>query len=32
LDVGVNLGGYFGDAAMTLPVGDIDPEGKSSLK
>ncbi len=28
LDVGVNLEGYFGDAAMTLPVGQIDPVAK----
>ena len=32
LDVGVNLGGYFGDAAMTLPVGEIDPEAKRLLE
>jgi len=28
LDVGVNFVGYFGDAALTLPVGEIDPEAK----
>ncbi len=32
LDAGVNLGGYFGDAAMTLPVGQIDPEAKKLLE
>jgi methionyl aminopeptidase len=32
LDVGVNLGGYFGDAAMTLPVGEVDPEAKRLLE
>ncbi len=32
LDVGVNLGGYFGDAAMTLPVGEIDPGAKRLLE
>ena len=26
LDVGVNYQGYFGDAAMTLPVGEVDAE------
>ena len=24
IDVGVNLNGYFGDAAITLPVGEVD--------
>jgi len=32
LDVGVNLVGYFGDAAMTLPVGEVDPEAKRLLE
>ncbi len=27
IDVGVNLNGYFGDAAVTLPVGPVDEEG-----
>jgi methionyl aminopeptidase len=31
LDVGVNFVGYFGDAAITLPVGEIDPEAKRLL-
>jgi methionyl aminopeptidase len=31
LDVGVNFMGYFGDAAITLPVGEIDPEAKRLL-
>lgn len=26
LDVGLNLNGYFADAAITLPVGKVDPE------
>ncbi len=26
IDVGVNLNGYFGDAAITLPVGKVDEE------
>jgi methionyl aminopeptidase len=30
IDVGVNLNGYFGDAAMTFPVGDVD-EGAGRL-
>jgi methionyl aminopeptidase len=32
LDVGVNFVGYFGDAAITLPVGKIDPEAKRLLE
>jgi methionyl aminopeptidase len=32
LDVGVNFVGYFGDAAITLPVGEIDPEAKRLLE
>ncbi len=32
LDVGVNLNGYFGDAAITLPVGGVDEVAKSLLK
>ncbi len=32
LDVGVNLGGYFGDAAMTLPVGEVDSDAKRLLE
>ena len=28
LDVGVNLNGYFGDAAITLPVGEVDEEAR----
>jgi len=32
LDVGVNFVGYFGDAAITLPVGEVDPEAKSLLE
>ena len=28
LDVGVNYLGYFGDAAITLPVGEVDAEAK----
>jgi methionyl aminopeptidase len=31
LDVGVNYLGYFGDAAVTFPVGEIDPEAKRLL-
>ncbi len=31
LDVGVNFVGYFGDAAITLPVGEIDPEAQRLL-
>ena len=32
LDVGVNLNGYFGDAAITLPVGDVDEVARSLLE
>jgi methionyl aminopeptidase len=32
LDVGVNLMGYFGDSAITLPVGEVDLEGKRLLE
>ena len=32
LDVGVNLNGYFGDAAITLPVGNIDEVAQSLLE
>lgn len=32
VDVGVNLGGYFGDAAMTFPVGEVDSEAKRLLE
>jgi methionyl aminopeptidase len=32
LDVGVNLSGYFGDAAMTFPVGEVDSEAKRLLE
>jgi len=32
LDVGVNFVGYFGDAAITLPVGEVDPEAKRLLE
>ena len=31
IDVGVNLNGYFGDAAVTLPVGDVDPAARKLL-
>jgi len=31
LDVGVNFVGYYGDAALTLPVGEVDPEAKKLL-
>ena len=31
LDVGVNLNGYFGDAAITLPVGEVDEEAQRLL-
>jgi methionyl aminopeptidase len=31
LDVGTNLDGYFGDAAITLPVGEVDPEAQKLL-
>jgi methionyl aminopeptidase len=32
LDVGVNLNGYFGDAAITLPVGKVDQVAPKLLK
>jgi len=32
IDVGVNKMGYFGDAAVTLPVGQISPEDQELLK
>jgi len=32
LDVGVILNGYFGDAAVTLPVGEVDQEAKRLLE
>jgi methionyl aminopeptidase len=32
LDAGVNYLGYFGDAAMTFPVGEVDPEAKRLLE
>ncbi|MGB9627217.1 MAG: type I methionyl aminopeptidase [Thermodesulfobacteriota bacterium] len=32
IDVGVNFKGYFGDAAMTFPVGEIDEEAKRLLQ
>lgn len=32
LDVGVNLKGYFGDGAITLPVGEVDREAKRLLE
>jgi methionyl aminopeptidase len=32
IDVGTNLHGYFGDSAMTLPVGEINPEAKRLLE
>ncbi len=31
LDAGVNYLGYFGDAAITFPVGEVDAEGKRLL-
>ncbi len=31
LDAGVNYLGYFGDAAITLPVAEVDPEAKRLL-
>jgi methionyl aminopeptidase len=31
IDVGVNFFGYFGDAAITLPVGEVDLEAKKLL-
>jgi methionyl aminopeptidase len=32
LDVGVNFVGYFGDAAITLPVGESDPKAERLLE
>ncbi len=32
IDVGTNLRGYFGDAAITLPVGEVDRQGKALLE
>ncbi len=32
LDVGVNLNGYFGDGAITLPVGEVDEEARRLLE
>ena len=32
LDVGVNLNGYFGDAAITLPVGEVEEEAQRILQ
>ncbi|HNR12024.1 MAG TPA: type I methionyl aminopeptidase [Thermodesulfobacteriota bacterium] len=32
LDIGVNLDGYFGDAAITVPVGTIDAESATLLR
>ena len=32
LDGGVNLNGYFGDAAITLPVGEVDREAQRLLE
>jgi methionyl aminopeptidase len=32
IDVGTNLNGYFGDAAVTLSVGEVDREGKRLLE
>jgi len=32
IDVGVNLDGYFGDAAISLPVGEVDPKAKRLLE
>jgi methionyl aminopeptidase len=32
LDVGANLNGYFGDAAITLPVGDVDEVARRLLE
>jgi methionyl aminopeptidase len=32
LDVGASLNGYFGDAAITLPVGTVEPEAERLLK
>ncbi len=32
LDVGVTLNGYFGDAAITLPVGEVDQRARELLE
>ncbi len=32
LDVGVNLNGYFGDGAITLPIGEVDQEAQRLLE
>jgi methionyl aminopeptidase len=32
LDVGANLNGYFGDGAITLPVGEVDREARRLLE
>ena len=32
IDVGTNLHGYFGDAAITLPVGEVHPKAKRLLE
>jgi len=32
LDVGVNYQGYYGDAAISLPVGDVDPAARRLLE
>ncbi|MCX8012393.1 MAG: M24 family metallopeptidase, partial [Desulfobacterota bacterium] len=32
LDLGVKLDGFYGDAALTAPVGKIDPESQKLLK
>ena len=32
LDLGVNLGGYFSDAAITLPVGKVTPEREKLIR
>lgn len=32
VDVGVLLDGYYGDAAITFPIGDISPEDKKLIK
>ena len=32
LDIGVELDGYFGDACVTVPLGEINPEAKKLIK
>lgn len=32
LDFGIYMNGFYGDAAITLPVGEIDPEAQELLK